>query len=260
MKLRSGIHPERWPLGAWLLALALLLLALALAHRATGGDAAALAAPASAMEPRAGGGATETAPAPPHGTDAGVSSGTQAPEDDLLPPGEGARFVAEVIDSTFFVSPAQFLALDLPRDPAGARAIHLAGSIAVRGRNLDIVLRMFRAADYDVWLKQDGGRRVGPIWSSKKSRVHNLALDLPPGGPFVLLLDNGYSIRTPKYVSCQLQIQYGRLKNAGMEPAAATGAAAPTDSTAREDNPVTPRGNAEEEVPPPPPPPPPGGY
>ncbi len=245
MRLSSGIHPERWPLGAWLLALALLLLSLVLTHRATGGSTEALAAPA---------------PAPSSGSEAGVPGGAQAPADDLLPAGDGARFVAEVVDSTFFVSPAQFLALDLPRDPSGARAIHLAGTISVRGRNRDIVLRVFRTADYNVWLKQEGGRKPSPLWSSKKSRTHDLELDLPPGGPFVLLLDNGYSIRTPKYVSCQLQIQYGRLKNGEPEPAAATAGPAAVDSSAHEDNPVTPRSNAEEEVPPPPPPPPPGGY
>ncbi len=259
MRLSSGIHPERWSLGAWLLALALLLLALVLTHSATGGDAAALAAPSSPGEDQPGGAPEAASLAQAHDPDAIVPGETPLGEEDLLPQGDGARFVAEVVDSTFFVSPAQFLALDLPRDPAGARATHLAGSISVRGRNRDIILRLFRTSDYNVWLKQDGGRKSGPMWSSKKARSHNLDLDLPRGGPYVLLLDNGYSIRTPKYVSCQLQIQYGRLKHPGAVPAA-TAAATRTDSTAAEDNPVTPRSNAEEAVPPPPPPPPPGGY
>ncbi len=245
MRLGSGIHPERWSLRAWLLALALLLLALVLTHRATGGDTAALAAGGD----------------PGSGEPGAVAPGEPAPgEEDLLPPGEGARYVAEVVDSTFVVSPAQFLGLDLPRDPPGARAIHLTGSVSVRGRDRDIILRLFRTADYNVWLKQDGGRKAEPLWSSRKARTQNLDLVLPRGGPFVLLLDNGYSIRTPKYVSCQLQIQYGRLKEAGAMPAAAASPApARNDSAASEDNPVTPRSNTED-VPPPPPPPPPGGY
>ena len=244
MRLGSGIHPERWSLRAWLLALALLLLALALTHRPTGGDVAALAATGD----------------PGSGEAGAVAPGETAPgEEDLLPPGEGARYVAEVVDSTFVVSPAQFLGLDLPRDPAGARAIHLAGSVSVRGRDRDIIVQLFRTSDYNLWLKQDGGRRAEPLWKSRKARTLNLDLALPRGGPFVLLLDNGYSIRTPKYVSCQLQIQYGRLKDAGAVPTAASPAPSRTDSTARDDNPVTPRSNTEE-VPPPPPPPPPGGY
>lgn len=247
MRLGSGIHPERWSLRAWLLALALLLLALALTHRPTGGEAAALAA----ADPGSGSGEPGAA-----------ATGEIAPgEEDLLPLGEGARYVAEVVDSTFVVSPAQFLGLDLPRDPAGARAIHLAGTVSVRGRDRDIILQLFRTSDYNTWLKQDGGRRAEPLWKSRKARTHNLDLVLPRGGPFVLLLDNGYSIRTPKYVSCQLQIQYGRLKDAGALPAAASAAPAParSDSAPGGENPVTPRSNTED-VPPPPPPPPPGGY
>jgi hypothetical protein len=78
----------------------------------------------------------------------------------------------------------------------------------------------------------------------------------------VLLLDNGYSIRTPKHVSCQLQIQYLRT---GAAPAQAAGRTGPGDSTGGssgvydEANPVSPRGNTDNEIPPPPPPPP-AGY
>ncbi|HEY6221664.1 MAG TPA: hypothetical protein VIX13_03930, partial [Candidatus Eisenbacteria bacterium] len=34
------------------------------------------------------------------------------------------RYVAEIVDSLFFVGPAEFFAVELPSDPAGARAVH----------------------------------------------------------------------------------------------------------------------------------------
>jgi len=179
----------------------------------------------------------------------------------VLPGATRDGYVAEVVDSLFFVSPAGFLALDLPRDPAGSRSVHLSGNVSVRGRNRDIMLRLFRSKDYDAWLHPRGGSKGEPFWVSKRGRSHQLDLALPEQGPFVLLLDNGYSIRTPKHVSCQLQIQYVRT---GATPAQAASRTGPGDTTGSpgvydEANPVSPRGNTDNEIPPPPPPPP-AGY
>jgi hypothetical protein len=233
MKFRTGLHPEHWHAGAWILLAVLIALALALSYRATGG--VAHAQPGGEQRP----------------PEEAETSGPPEPVD-------GDHYVAEVVDSLFFVQPAGFFALDLPRDPAGARAVHLSGSIAVRGKGKDIQLRLFRSRDYDLWLHPKGGQKGGPLWTSKKVRSLALDLPLPEGGPFVLLLDNGYSIRTPKHVSCQLQIQYRRGEGAAPGEAAPVEAppGRPTASPSDEENPVTPRSNTEDNVPPPPPPPP----
>jgi hypothetical protein len=231
------LHPEHWHAGAWILLALLIVLALVLSHRATGGGVA-FAQPGG-----------ERQGAPPEEVE--TSGPPERPEGD--------QYVAEVVDSLFFVSPAGFFALDLPRDPAGARAVHLSGAVAVRGRNRDIQIRLFRARDYDAWLHPNGVKKGAPLWTSKRLRATVLDIPLPEGGPFVLLLDNGYSLRTPKHVSCQLQIQYRRGEGGVPDRAPAdTSRRRPDSSAVDRDNPVTPRGNRDEDIPPPPPPPPPG--
>jgi hypothetical protein len=164
---------------------------------------------------------------------------------DAVPPG---RFVSEVIDSTYFVEPAEFLALDLPiRTSSGALAAHLLGDVTVVGGRHDIIVRLFRAADYQNWLKRRGGRQAGPLWSSPRQRIVRLDQELPPGTPLVLLIDNGYSLRTPKRVRMQIQLQYQGDPGAQIS---AQPARAPQEGD------VTPRENADDEFPPPPPPPP----
>ena len=161
------------------------------------------------------------------------------------------RYVAEIVDSAFVVGPAEFFALDLPPDPTGARAIHLLGTVSVTDRKGDIQVRIFRAPEYQSWLKKRGGEKAGAIWVSKRARNISLDQDLTPGGPYVVLLDNGYSMRKTKHLKAQLQIQY---ELTGERTGLAAG-----DSTAgkTEEDIITPRANAEEDIPPPPPPPPP---
>src|SRR5512147_2540395 len=54
----------------------------------------------------------------------------------------GDSYVAEVVDSTFFVGPAEFFALDLPTRGAGIEATHLSGTVAATGKG-DIIVRLF---------------------------------------------------------------------------------------------------------------------
>lgn len=163
-----------------------------------------------------------------------------------VPPG---RFVAEVLDSTYFIEPAEFFALDLPvRSQNGAVAAHILGDVSVVGGRHDIIVRIFRSGDYQNWLKRRGGRQTGPVWSSPRQRAVRLDQELPQGTPLVLLLDNGYSLRTPKRVRVQVQLQYQG------EPGAQNVSAQP--ARVPEEGDVVPRSNADEEFPPPPPPPP----
>jgi hypothetical protein len=165
-------------------------------------------------------------------------------------------YVAEVIDSTFFVGPAEFFALDLPTRGEGIEATHIFGTVTATGPKRDIIVRLFSGVEYDRWLKKRGGPDAKPFWVSPKARVVNLDHDLPPGQAAVLLLDNGFSLRTPKRVHCQLQIQYRRLD--GSASPRASRAAPSAGTTAPADDVVpTPRSNEEEDTPPPPPPPPP---
>jgi hypothetical protein len=174
------------------------------------------------------------------------SSETARPALDV-PPG---RFLAEVLDSTYFIEPAEFFALDLPvRTQGGAAAAHILGDVSVVGARHDIIVRLFRAGDYQNWLKRRGGRQAGPIWSSPRQRTVRLDQELPQGTPLVLLLDNGYSLRTPKRVRVQVQLQYQG------EPGALNVSAQPVRRAPQEGD-VTPRSNNDEEFPPPPPPPP----
>src|SRR5262245_49436209 len=119
------------------------------------------------------------------------------------------RYVSEVVDSIFNVGPAEFYALDLPTQPEGARAIHLLGNVNIADRKGDIIVRLFRGPEYQNWLKKRGGDHSNAFFVSKKLRNITIDMDLPEG-PVVLLLDNGYSVRTPKHVRTQLQIQYER--------------------------------------------------
>jgi hypothetical protein len=184
------------------------------------------------------------------------------PEGGAPPRQEGLpadSYVAEVIDSTFFVGPAEFFALDLPTQGQGVEGTHLTGNITASGGKRDIIVRIFSGREYDRWLKKRGGGAAKPFWISQKARSIVLDLDLPPGEPVVLLLDNGYSIRTPKRVHCQLQIQYRRLDGAAVSRTArANGAATTSASRSVDDLVPTPRSNEEENLPPPPPPPPDG--
>lgn len=193
------------------------------------------------VPPSESGDAPEVAPVPDTMPDFGDSDSEAAPG--------GHTYVAEILDSLFVVGPAQFFALDMPPDPPGARAIHLSGTVTVTDKKGDIQVRLFRAADYTAWLKKRGGDKSGPLWSSKRSRNITVDHDLRKVGPCVLLLDNGYSMRTAKHARTQLQIQYQRINGSAATPAS-TMPGAPA-----EDDIVTPRANTEDETPPPPPPP-----
>ena len=163
-------------------------------------------------------------------------------------------YVAEVIDSTFFVGPAEFFALDLPTRGDGIQATHLTGTATATGKKGDIIVRLFSGVEYDRWLKKRGGPVAKPFWISPKSRTVNLDQPLPAGQPVVMLLDNGYSLRTPKRVHCQLQIQYQRTD--GKPVARAGGVKDNVGGAPPADDLVTPRSNDDEETAPPPPPPP----
>ncbi len=166
-------------------------------------------------------------------------------------------YVAEVIDSTFFVGPAEFFALDLPTVSSGAVAIHIFGTVRATGGSRDIIVRMFRGADYDRWLKRRGGDKSGPFFVSPKRKSITLDHDLPVGEKIVLLLDNGYSIRTPKRVHCQLQIQYQRGEGSTTSTVRAPKGNDAPKAPEYDDVVPVPRSNEEEDIPPPPPPPPP---
>ena len=192
MRLGTGIHPRHWHWGAWLLALLIAALVLLLTHRPTGGGAMAMelsstpdpaaAAPAPAVKtpeqtppsadkmdpsdgaitvPPAEGEPPTTAPAPPAGSSA-----------------DG--YVAEIVDSSFTVGPAEFFALDLPMNKGGARAVHLFGTVSTRGHK-DIIVRLFRSSDYDLWLKQKSGRKPQALWTSARASSFTIDQDLPAG-------------------------------------------------------------------------------
>lgn len=159
------------------------------------------------------------------------------------------EYTAPIVDSLFSVGPAEFLGIDLPPDPENAKAVRLKGTIQVQGKG-DIMVRLFREPEYQNWLKKRGGSKAAPYWTSK--RLPSITLDHPlvPGTPVVLLIDNGYSVRTPKRVKAHLAIQYERTGGPATT-ASSTGSPSPP----REDDFIVPRSNAEETVPPPPPPP-----
>ncbi len=242
MKFGTGIHPRQWHGRAWLLAVLLTALALLLTHRPIVGGAFAMEA---AGAPQGGGSASGDS------TSAASTPATSGSRDG---------YVSEIVDSSYTVGPAEFFALDLPTTKSGARAVHLFGTVTTHGRK-DIIVRLFRAADYDLWLKQKGGKKAEALWTSPRSSNLTLDQDLPAGQPIVLLLDNGYSIRTAKKVTCQLQLRYERSgvgtadTGAGKKVVGSTGEKTET----QEDNLPTPRSNSDEEMPPPPPPPP-SGY
>lgn len=193
--------------------------------------------------------ANETPPPPPPDSEEFTPSPTGSETITPSEPLPSGRFVAEVIDSTYFVEPAEFFALDLPmRAQGGAMAVHILGDVSVVGGRHDIVARLFRAKDYQDWLKRRGGRQANPIWSSKRARSIHLDMELPQGSPLVLLLDNGYSLRTPKRVRVQIQLQYQGegARNVSAQPA----------SHEPEEGDVIPRENTEDTTTPPPPPPP----
>ncbi len=243
MRFDSGIHPRQWHRGAWLLAFLLAALVLLLTHRPSGGRA-------FAMEP-------DPVPTPPPVQESPPPSAEPAPGS---PERQGAGYVAQILDSSYTVGPAEFFALDLPTHPVGARAVHLFGTVTTKGKK-DIVVRLFRSADYDLWLKQKSGRRPEAFWTSPRSANLTLDQDLPAGQPVVMLLDNGYSIRTPKRVTCQLQLRYQRngTDTFDTEGGGTAGSAAVAKPAPPDDNLPTPRSNADEEMPAPPPPPP-SGY
>lgn len=205
-----------------------------------------------ACAPRPGVAQDGVPPPPPALTDSMAQSIESAPPSETRPPLDvpPGRFVAEVLDSTYFIEPAEFFALDLPvHSQGGAVAAHILGDVNVVGGRHDIIVRLFRSADYQNWLKRRGGRQAGPIWSSPRQRTVHLDQELPQGTPLVLLLDNGYSLRTPKRVRVQVQLQYQG------EPGAQNVSAHPAERAPQEGD-VTPRANSDEEFPPPPPPPP----
>ena len=190
----------------------------------------------------------EEAPPPPGATEEGDV--VESPAEEAPPAGEGApgRMVSEVIDSTYFIAPAEFFAIDLPVTArGGARAVHLLGDVTVHGKR-DLIVRLFRASDYQDWLKRRGGRSGKPFWSSPRQRAIRLDQDLPAGTGVVLLLDNGYSLRTPKRVRLQIQMQYDG-GNGGFEAATHPAASEPREGD------ITPRANTDDEFSAPPPPP-----
>ena len=260
MRFDTGIHPRQWHRGAWLLAFLIAALGLLLTHRPTGGGA-------YAMEP---------APPPPEGWPPEAAAPDATPADDAIeapppvveemksdrskaPGHQGSGFVAEIVDSSYSVGPAEFFALDLPTKNGNARAVHLFGTVTTKGKK-DIIVRLFRAADYDLWLKQKSGRKPQAFFTSQRSSNLTLDQDLPVGEPVVLLLDNGYSIRTPKKVICQLQLRYERGPTETFDTEGGKIAGSVTGKgDVPEDNLPTPRSNSDQELPPPPPPPP-SGY
>jgi hypothetical protein len=158
-------------------------------------------------------------------------------------------YVAEIVDSAFVVGPATFLDLELPANPPGQRAAHLLGTVNVAKG--DIMVRLFTASAYQAWLKKRGGDHANAFWVSKRDRA--ITLDQPlPDGPIVILLDNGYSIRTAKHVRAQLQIQYQPAGTSAVQAAQTRPPGQPPVS----DDIITPRSNTDDEIPPPPPPPP----
>lgn len=166
--------------------------------------------------------------------------------------GNSGTFVSELIDSTYFVGPAEFFALDLPASMRGAAAVHVFGEISVLGSGKrDIIVRLFRAAEYQNWLKRRGGVKSKAFWSSPRARTVKLDQNLPAGTPVVLLLDNGYSIRTPKRVRAQIQLHF--QEGSGVPTDLVQERTAPLEP---EEGKIVPRENTEEEVAPPPPPPP----
>jgi hypothetical protein len=290
MRFDTGIHPRQWHRGAWVLAFVLAALVLLLTHRPTGGRAFAMTldpapdpsagtpAPSSGT-PAPSGDATwpipdpEPAPttpsvqeAPPPddtGSTPPVQEASPAPAQESPAPPAAAPakpttgYVSEIVDSLFMVGPAEFFALDLPTNQPGAKADHLFGTVTTKGRK-DIVVRLFRSADYDRWLKQKSGRKPEPFWTSPRSSSLTLDQDLPVGVPVVLLLDNGYSIRTPKQVVCQLQLRYQRNGTVTFDTEAGAKIAG-RKAAKTDDNLPAPRSNSDQEMPPPPPPPP-SGY
>lgn len=167
--------------------------------------------------------------------------------------GRPGYFVSEIVDSTYFVGPAEFFALDLPASMRGAAAVKVFGEVSVVGSGKrDIIVRLFQAADYQNWLKRRGGNQGKAFWVSPRSRTVRLDQNLPAGSHVVLLLDNGYSIRTPKRVRVQIQLHF-QEGSGGLDSAVD---ATPPASAPPEEGEIVPRGNTEEEVPPPPPPPP----
>lgn len=173
-------------------------------------------------------------------------------QDTTAAPAAGRTFLSEIVDSTYFVGPAEFFALDLPVIARGARAVHIFGDVQVSGKGRDVIVRIFRSSDYQDWLKRRSGKEGKPLWSSPRSRSIHVDQALPPGQPAVLLLDNGYSIRTAKRVRVQFQIQY---EEGGASAAAAAAETAPPPAAPQEGD-IVPRSNAPDDTPPPPPPPP----
>ena len=143
MRFGTGIHPRQWHRGAWLTAFLLAALGLLLTHRPTGGLAYAmeLAAAEEGKGSATAGDSATAAPARHAGTDG---------------------YVSEIVDSSYTVGPAEFFALDLPTNKGGAKAVHLFGTVSTHGRK-DIIVRLFRASDYDLWLKQKSGKKPQPI-------------------------------------------------------------------------------------------------
>jgi len=168
--------------------------------------------------------------------------------------GNSGYFVSELIDSTYFVGPAEFFALDLPASMRGAAAVHVFGEISVLGSGKrDIIVRLFRAAEYQNWLKRRGGVKSKAFWSSSRARTVKIDQNIPAGTPVVLLLDNGYSIRTPKRVRAQIQLHF--QEGSGVPTDLVQERTAPVPQEPEEGK-IVPRENTEEEVAPPPPPPP----
>jgi len=256
MRFDTGVHPKHWHRGAWIVAFLLAALVLLLSHRPSGGRAFAMEPDPAPTTPTT----TETSPPPDDVLKVPPVEEDMKSDRPAAPAAKGPGYVAEIVDSSYMVGPAEFFALDLPTRQAGASAVHLFGTVTTKGKK-DIVVRLFRSADYDRWLKQKSGRKPQAFWTSPRSGSLTLDQDLPPGEPVVLLLDNGYSIRTPKKVTCQLQLRYQRngAVTFDTEGGGVSGSGVVAKPEAPDDNLPTPRSNTDEEMPAPPPPPP-SGY
>jgi hypothetical protein len=257
MKIGTGIHPRNWHWGAWVLLVVLAAVVLLLTHRPSGGTAFAAELQQTApTDSTTIPDDSDLAPPPDDTTAPPPEASTEPPASVKAATGDGNGYVAEIVDSSYTVGPAEFFALDLPTKAPGAHATHLFGTVTTAGKK-DIMVRLFKSSDYDRWLKIKSGRKPLAFYTSPRSHSLTLDQDLPPE-PVVLLLDNGYSIRTSKKVTCQLQLRYqrGDAMDEGGNPIASPSVApkpAPSD-----DNLPTPRANTDNEMPPPPPPPPSG--
>ena len=157
MKISTGIHPRHWHWGAWVLLVALAVVVLVLTHRPSGGTAFAAELQPAPADSAAIPDDSDLIP-PPDDTAAPPSDTAEPPASIKAATGDANGYVAEIVDSSYNVGPAEFFALDLPTKAPWAHATHLFGTVATHGKK-DIMVRLFKSADYDRWLKIKSGRK-----------------------------------------------------------------------------------------------------